>query len=152
MGGVRYLLPALLVALTLAGCGGEVDPATTPAGRAQVRVLEDLYNGQLNRAYASLHPAHQRLVSESQFAACSRSVVDRGGLDSIDVLDVFDQTVRIPALGKQRTKAVRVRVTSSSGESDTFVDHELRVGGRWRWVLNDAAVSAYRAGKCPGAS
>jgi hypothetical protein len=89
-------------------------------------------------------------VSESQFAACSRSVVDRGGLDSIDVLDVFDQTARIPGLGKQRTKAVRVRVTSSSGESDTFVDHELRVGGRWRWVLNDAAVSAYRAGKCPG--
>jgi hypothetical protein len=66
------------------------------------------------------------------------------------VLDVFDQTVRIPGLGKQRTKAVRVRVTSSGGESDTFVDHELSVGGRWRWVLNDAAASAYRSGKCPG--
>jgi hypothetical protein len=150
MGSVRYLLPALVAALTLAGCGGEVDPATTPAGRAQIRVLEDLYNGSLKRAYASLHPAHQRVVPEARFAQCSRGVVDRGGLDSIEVLDVFDQTVRIPGLGKRQTKAVRVRVTSSGGESDTFVDHEVRVGSRWRWVLNDAAYRAYRAGKCPG--
>jgi hypothetical protein len=134
----------------LAGCGGEVDPATTPAGRAQVRVLEDLYNGRLTRAYASLHPDHQRLVSESRFAECARGVVDRGGLDSIEVLDVFDEKVRIPGLGQRKTKAVRVRVTSSDGESDTFVDHEVKVGSRWRWVLNEAAIRAYRAGKCPG--
>lgn len=150
MGSVRFLLPALVATLTLAGCGGDVDPATTPAGMAQIRVLEDLYNGRLTRAYASLHPAHQKVVPEARFAECSRGVVDRGGLDSIDVLDVFDQTVRIPGLGKERTKAVRVRVTSTSGETDTFVDHEVKVGSRWRWVLNDAALRAYRAGKCPG--
>jgi hypothetical protein len=150
MGAVRYLLPAVLVALTIAGCGGEVDPASTPAGGAQVRFLEDLYNGRLTRAYAALHPDHQRLVSESLFAKCARSVVDRGGLDSIEVLDVFDETVRIPAIGKRRTKAVRVRLTSTDGESDTFVNHEVKVGSRWRWVLNEAGVRAYRAGRCPG--
>jgi hypothetical protein len=152
MEGVRYVIASMLVALTLAGCGGEVDPATTPAGRAQVRVLEDLYNGRLTRAYASLLPDHQRLVPESRFAECARTVVDRGGLDSIEVLDVFDQTVRIPGLGQRKTKAVRVRVTSSDGQEDTFVNHEVKIGSRWRWVFNDAAVKAYSAGKCPGAA
>ncbi len=147
---VKRISLAFVLVVGLAGCGGEVNPATTPAGRAQVRVLEDLYNGRLTRAYTSLHPAHQQLVSEARFAECSRSVVDRGGLDSIEVLDVFDQTVRIPAVGERKTKAVRVRATSSDGQADTFVNHEVKVGSRWRWVLNDAAVHAYRAGTCPG--
>jgi hypothetical protein len=147
---MKRIAPAFVLVLALAGCGGEVDPATTPAGRAQVHVLEDLYNGRLTRAYASLHPAHQRLVTESRFAECSRGVVDRGGLDSIEVLDVFDETVRIPSLGQRKTKAVRVQVTSSDGQADTFVDHEVKVESRWHWVLNDAAVRAYRAGTCPG--
>jgi hypothetical protein len=150
MCGVKRIAVAFVLVVGLAGCGGEVDPATTPAGRAQVHVLEDLYNGRLTRAYASLHPAHQRLVAESRFAECSRGVVDRGGLDSIEVLDVFDETVRIPSLGQRKTKAVRVRVTSSDGQADTFVNHEVKVGSRWHWVLNDAAVRAYRAGTCPG--
>jgi hypothetical protein len=150
MCGVKRISLAFVLVVGLVGCGGEVDPATTPAGRAQVRVLEDLYNGRLTRAYSSLHPAHQRLVAEPRFAECSRGVVDRGGLDSIEVLDVFDETVRIPSLGQRKTKAVRVRVTSSDGQTDTFVNHEVKVGSRWRWVLNDAAVRAYRAGTCPG--
>jgi hypothetical protein len=43
-----------------------------------------------------------------------------------------------------------VRLTSSSGGATTFVNHEVEVGPRWRWVLNGAAARAYRAGRCPG--
>ena len=143
------LLSAFGAALLLAGCGGDVDPGRTPAGQAQVRFLLDLYNGRLDSAYESLHPAFRRIVSRARFVACTHRA-RLGGLDSIQILDVYDSAVEIPGAGRVGAKAVRVRLTSSAGDSTTFVDHEVKVGPRWRWVLNDSAARAYRAGRCPG--
>jgi len=145
---LRVLIAGLAVAAVVSGCGGDVDPASTPAGLAQVRFLDQLYNGQLDRAYATLHPAYQRVVPRSRFAQCTRQAA-LGGLDSIEVLDVYDDPVQIPGVGKAGAKAVRVRLTSSDGQSTTFVNHEVKVGSRWRWVLNDASLKAFRAGRCP---
>jgi hypothetical protein len=150
-GAVRYLVLALLATLTLAGCGGDVDPATTPAGRAQVRYLEDLYNGHFGPAYNTLHPAYKTIVSRSQFSDCAASTIPVGQLDSIEVLDVFDDPVQIPGGDGRKAKAVRVRITSTSGQTVTFVSHEVKVGERWNWILNDSAITAYKAGRCPGA-
>jgi hypothetical protein len=146
---VRYLVLALLATLTLAGCG-DVDPATTPAGRAQVQYLEGLYNGRFGQAYSALHPEYKKVVSRTQFSDCAVSTIPAGQLDSIEVLDVFDDPVRIPGAGEQAAKAVRVRITSTSGKTVTFVSHEVKVGEKWYWVLNDSAVAAYKAGRCPG--
>ena len=146
---VRYLVPALLAMTMLAGCGGETEPAATPAGRAQARVTEDLYTGRYNRAYAALYPAHQRLVQPARFAECAKATTPRG-LESLEVLDVFDDAILIPDVRERKAKAVRVRTTLSTGETETFVNHEVKVGDRWRWVLNASAVAAYRAGRCPG--
>jgi hypothetical protein len=144
-------LAILLAVAALAGCGGEVDPATTPAGHAQVTYLENLYNSRFTRAYEALHPAYKAIVSEKQFADCSARTIPVGQLDSIEVLDVFDDPIPIPGAGKQPAKNVRVRITSTSGETLTFDSHELKVGARWYWVLNDKAVAAYKVGQCPGA-
>ncbi|MEP6909387.1 MAG: hypothetical protein ABI896_03015 [Actinomycetota bacterium] len=146
---MRYLVPVLLATLALAGCGGDVDPATTPAGRAQVDYLENLYNGRFAEAYAALHPAYKNIVSRSQFSDCAASTIPAGQLDSIEVLDVFDDPVQILGAGSERAKAVRVRITSTSGQNVTFVSHEVQVGNRWYWVLNPAAVTAYKAARCP---
>jgi len=151
-GGVRYLFPVLLAMLALAGCGGDVDPATTPAGRAQVKYLEGLYRGDFAGAYSTLHPAYKKIVSNSQFTDCAASTIPVGQLDSIEVLEVFDDPVQIPGAGEQNAKAVRVRITSDSGETIRFVNHEVQVDDRWDWVMSDSAVAAYRAGRCPGAT
>jgi hypothetical protein len=114
-----------------------------------VRFLDDLYNGHLDSAYETLHPAYQRFVPRARFVACTRRAA-LGGLDSIEILDVYNSPVEIPGSGRVGATAVRVRLTSSGGDSTTFVNHEVKVGPRWRWVLNDAATRAYRAGRCPG--
>ena len=151
-GGVRNLVLALVATVALAGCGGDVDPATTPAGRAQVNYLEDVYNGRFEEAYADLHPAHKKIVSRSFFEDCAAGTVPVGELDSIEVLDVFDDPVQLSGSDEQEAKAVRVRLTSTSGRTITFVAHEVEVGDRWYWVLNDSAIRAYEASRCPGGS
>ena len=151
MRSVRRGLLLLVAVLGLAGCGGDVDPGSTPAGVAQVRFLDDLYNGRVDSAYDTLHPAFQRVVPRSKFVQCTRRA-RLGGLDSIEILDVYDDPVRLPNGDKAGAKAVRVRLTSDSGDATTFVSHQVKVGSRWRWILNDAALKAYRAGKCPAAA
>jgi len=116
---------------------------------AQVRFLLDLYHGDLPGAYATLHPAYRRIVTRKRFVACTRKAA-LGELDSIDILDVSDDTVDLPGAGRVPAKAVRVRLTSSAGGATTFVNHEVEVGSEWRWVLNSPAARAYRAGRCPG--
>ena len=145
---LRLIVAAIAAVVLVAACGGDVDPGRTPAGLAQVRFLDNLYNGRLDPVYASLHPADQRLVPRKRFVACTRAAA-LGGLDSIEILDVYDDPIGIPGSGRVPAEAVRVRLTSSDGEATTFVNHEVKVGPRWRWVLNAAAASAYRAGRCP---
>jgi hypothetical protein len=147
----RIALLALVALVALPGCGGEVDPARTPAGSAQVRLLEDLYNGRFGQAYADLHPSHQTIVSRSEFVRCARQTIPVGTLDSIEILDVFDDETKGLLLGGEPTKGVRIRLTSKDGEStEPFVRHEVKVGDRWRWVLNQAAIEAHQADRCPG--
>ena len=123
--------------------------ARRPA-RRRSELLEDLYNGRFGQAYEDLHPAHQALVSRALFIRCARETIRVGRLDSIETLDVFDDETRGLGLGNEPTKAVRIRLTLTDGGSTTFVNHEVKVGERWRWVLNSGGDRAYRAGRCPG--
>jgi hypothetical protein len=144
----RLALFAFVALLVVPACGGDVDPARTPAGRAQVFLLDNLYNGRFEKAYAELHPAHQAIVSRKLFVRCARETVV-GQLDSIEILDVFDDKTEGLMLGDAPSKAVRIRLTLADGGSETFENHSIKVGDRWRWVLNKKAIDAYRAGRCP---
>ena len=138
-----------LSALALAGCGGEEDLSASGPGAAQVALLENLYDGRYDRAWLALHPAHQRIAPKARFVRCAQQVAPRGDLESIEVLDVFDDDTPIAGIPNADERAVRLRDTSFEGESDTFVNHAVRVGDRWLWVLNAEAVEAYRRGRCP---
>jgi hypothetical protein len=146
---MRRLAVAVLLAAACAGCGGEEDPATSGPGIAQVELLENLYGGRYARAWADLHPAHQRLAPRARFVRCAGRAVPRGDLESIEVLEVFDDDAEIAGIPEADARAVRLRVTSFEGDSDTFVNHAIRIAERWRWVLNEDAVAAYRRNRCP---
>lgn len=111
--------------------------------------MENLYDGRFDRAWSELHPAHRRVVPRALFERCSEQSISTGDLESIEVLDIFDEDISIPRIPQRSAKAVRVRVASFSGESFTVENHEIRVGERWHWVLNAASVSAYQQGRCP---
>lgn len=142
-------LTAALLAVACAGCGGEEDLATTGPGETQIALLENIYQGRYDRAWAALHPAHQQIAPLRRFVRCSQEVATTGDLESIEVLDVFEDDAVIPGIAEGDTRAVRLRVTSFEGDSDTFVNHAVKVGDRWRWVLNPKSVRAYRENRCP---
>ena len=144
---MRYFALALIAAAALAGCG-ETIPSEAPAGRAQAFVLEDLYYGRPGRAYDALHPAFQQRVPRELFLRCAKQY-QLGDLDSIKVLDVSDDSVTVPGEGEQPAKAVRIRLTSTTGQTDTHVYHQVKVGDDWRWVMNEKALRAYGASRCP---
>jgi hypothetical protein len=149
VGRLTAIVAAALLALALAGCGGEEDLSASGPGAAQVALLENLYGGRYDRAWLTLHPAHQRIAPKARFVRCAQRVAPRGDLESIEVLDVFDDDAPIAGIADAEERAVRLRVTSFEGDSDTFVNHAVRAGDRWLWVLNDEAVEAYRRGRCP---
>src|SRR4029450_10844264 len=90
---LRLFVAAVAAVVLVAGCGGEDDSGHTPGGGAQVRFLDELYDGSLDGVYATLHPAYQRIVPRNRFVACTRAAA-LGELDSIDVLDVDDHPVQ----------------------------------------------------------
>ena len=149
MGRLTAISAAALLALACAACGGEEDLSASGAGEAQVEVLDNLYGGRYDLAWDDLHPKHQQVAPLSRFVRCSAEVAPRGALESIEVLDVFDDDAVIPGIAEDEAKAVRVRVNSLEGDSDTFVNHQVKVGEKWHWVLNAAAVRAYQQKRCP---
>ena len=149
MGRLPAICTLVLLVLACTGCGGEQDLASSGPGAAQVEVLDNLYGGRYDLAWEDLHHAHQRIAPRSRFVRCSAQVAPKGDLESIEVLDVFDDKEVIPGIDDGETKAVRVRVNSLEGDTDTFVNHQVKVGEQWRWVLNAAAFSAYQQGRCP---
>jgi hypothetical protein len=146
---MRKLGVAALLALACTACGGEEDPAATGPGRAQVQFLENFYGGRYARAWDDLHPAHQRIAPRTRFVRCAALVAPAGDLESIEVLEVFDDDAEIAGIPDADARAVRLRVTSFDGDSDTFVNHAIQVGERWRWVLDEDAVTAFRRNRCP---
>jgi hypothetical protein len=146
---MRNAVVAVLLVFACVACGGEEDLSASGPGAAQVQLLENLYGGRYERAWADLHPAHQRIAPRARFVRCAQQVVPRGDLEAIEVLDVFEDDAEFAGIPDAEARAVRLRVTSFQGDSDTFVNHAVRVGERWRWVLNPNSVAAYRRNRCP---
>jgi hypothetical protein len=104
-------------------------------------------------AWRALHPAHQRVVGQAEYARCESASAIPGTVRSLSVQRVRDERAAIPGIGRPLTKAVSVRlvIADDAVPEGVVVEHEahvLQVGGRWRWVLPAARYAAYRDGRC----
>jgi hypothetical protein len=165
----------LVLALCLcAGCGGSKSSsqekqssssqAMTTAAKAPDQDPGDFYKdlvnqqalGQYGRAWDSLHPFHQAVVSRARYVDC-QSQNDTGTftIEKTEVLDQYDEPVRIPGQTKDvPSKAVTLRLTIGGGGLEkpgtyTQTAHAVAVDGQWRWILKSVDFRAYKAHRCP---
>jgi hypothetical protein len=142
---------ALLLAVLalLAGCALTEDSEDHDAGTAVKTLLETEYFGNYALAWDSLHPGHQRFVTQQEYEECRRGIDVQGTLESIVVLDVQDAPLTVYGLPPRTpAKAVEVRVVTDENEY-TADYHVIKVDGNWRWVLTDRAARGFERTDCP---
>lgn len=161
MRGVSIAVVAAVAATLAAGCGSDErlpalkpTPVTDPAARFAVRVHADLTNGLFARAWRSLHPAQQRILDAPALARCwklsGESKLRRRSV--FEARDVTDTRWLVPGgpAKLQRSKAVRVQIRDASSHDvvQTFVQHVFLVGDRYRWIVSEQILRAFRRAGC----
>jgi hypothetical protein len=144
---------ALLIALVLAGCGGENTASTDlDAGEFMQRITADHLRGDFSDTWEDLHPAHQKLISQIQFVYCGEREPKLEQDETVRILSVKSVTKKLPRIPERRVEAVRVQIRDKKGVVDTYTAHAVRVQGKWRWVLSEPFINALDKGQCPDGS
>jgi hypothetical protein len=149
---VRRLVLFLL--LVLAGCGGgdETPSGELDAGEFLQGITADHLSGDFSDSWESLHPAHQKLISQIQFVYCGEREPALEEDTTVRILSVTPVRKAIPRVPQRSAQAVRIEIRDDEGVVDSYTAHAVRVGETWRWVLSNAFVTAVEAGKCPDGS
>jgi hypothetical protein len=143
----------LLIALVLAGCGGDDEPTgDIGAGEFLQQITVDHLSGDFSDSWEDLHPAHQKLISQIQFVYCGEREPPLEEDATVRILSVKPVTKEIPRIPQRRAQAVRIEIRDKEGVVDSYTAHAVRVGDDWRWVLSNAFVEAVEAGTCPDGS
>lgn len=159
---MRRLTAVLFVSLALVACGNddEEDGGTaapvseeatatteperelTDPGETMETLVRMQLLGQLGRAWDTLHPEHQELVSRSDYERCqSDRLAPMAGvsLQDFDVLETYEDRVTLPE-GEVDATAVTYEMTVTDGtntQAITDTSRLVNVDGEWRWVLSD---------------
>jgi hypothetical protein len=148
---------AAAIALLAAGCGGggatvaNDKPTVSGAGVFMTRILREEISGQWGKQWSELHPAHQALISQSQYIACSRRMGTdiATGHEVFRVLDVRDEAIRVRGVPQRTSKLVTINFREPGKASGlTYHMHAVNSGGRWVWILGDRFLSALSHGQC----
>jgi hypothetical protein len=135
-----------IVAFVLVACDDE--QVFEPAVKAFDEVLQALGDGELNLAYALLHPLQQLVLSEEAFVACFQSLVPPG-FGVTKLRDASEETAPIPGTGMM-APAAALTVDSEYYVGDdlrtaTGTYHMFAVDGSWRWVVSVDQLEMCRA-------
>jgi hypothetical protein len=168
MSSFRHSHRFLAAYLGLAACGSvsvatavlisaqpAVARAESPSAFARTVVTEIAANDYA-AAWRTLHPLHQQVAPLSEYVRCETASPIPGHLQSLRVLRVADQDVRVPgASAAVPGKAVSVRITIADRALDLAVVvedtvHVVMVDGSWRWILPERRYARYRDNACGG--
>jgi hypothetical protein len=146
----RWLLAPIVVsmlAVLLTGCLVSDDD---PAGDAAKDRLLATSRREYADVWESLHPSHQAIVSEEQFASCAQAA-EASRAPEISELKVVDESVEtkdIPEIGTVASHVIELSWKQGEDTRQTPFDM-IEVDGEWKWVLDQSALDAFRAGECP---
>ena len=151
---LRAGLPVVAVVL-LAGCGGTHAAAKPPApsGSAanfMTRILREEINGEWSAQWRDLHPGHQKLITRSEYVACSaRMGTDFGTGDEVfTVLDVRSEAIDVQGVPQRTSKLVTITFHHPGKQGLTYHMHAVRVGAHWTWILGGRFLSQVAHGRC----
>ena len=141
----------VLAALAIAGSASAAlrqDP-----GVFVKRLVGQMVRGEYGRAWLTLHPAHRRVASRSEYVACELASPISGEVASLRVQRVVDRRVLVAGVGRVRAKAVLFRLVLrdlASGDTAvvTHTGHAVALRGAWRWILRPERYALYRADGC----
>jgi hypothetical protein len=145
--GAKLLVPSALLAVFLLAAGSAFGSRQTPSMLAK-HVIEEWTTGSPERAWDSLHPAHQRVVSRKKFSYCVR-----GGRGE------QKRRVTVAVSGEQRIAVARTEIAQHHGwrvrmlvtyQTGNFKSRDqwsldvVPVRHHWRWLLDRSFVDQYR--------
>jgi hypothetical protein len=148
---------AAAIALLAAGCGGggatvaNDKPTVSGAGVFMTRILREEISGQWGKQWSELHPAHQALISQSQYIACSRRMGTdiATGHEVFRVLDVRDEAIKVRGVPQHTSKLVTINFHEPGKPNGlTYHMHAVNADGRWVWILGGRFLSALSHGQC----
>jgi hypothetical protein len=141
---------ALLIALALAGCGGDDEPETGDLGAGEFlqQVTAEHLRGEYSETWDELHPAHQELITQLQLVYCGEREPDLAEDTTVRVLSVRPVTIRLPRVPERDAQAVRIELRDEQDIVDRYTSHVVQVDGEWRWVLSRPFLRALEKGNC----
>ena len=126
------------------------------AGDFLKEIIEQRAFGQNGRAWETLHPLHQEVVSRTDFVNCGGQEEVSIEIVNVEEVEEYDEPLQmIPGeTAEVPTKAVTLRIeydipTLEDTQTETATLHAVAVEGEWRWILPPDDYEAYEAGECP---
>jgi hypothetical protein len=146
----RIVALTLLVLFAAAACGSGSSTPSETVGTFMTRILREEINGQWSQQWTELHPAHQKLISQAQYVACSQEMGTNiaRGKEKFHVLAVEDQAIHVQGVPQKTAKLVTISFTEPGASPLTYRLHAVNVSGRWAWVLGDRFLAQVDRGRC----
>ena len=145
----RVVALAVLVAVA-AGCGSAAATPRESVGVFMTRILREEIGGQWSKQWTELHPGHQKLITRSQYVACSRKMGTNVGTgrETFRVLAVQNEAIHVRDVPQKTAKLVTISFTEPGVSALTYRLHAVDVGGHWAWILGDRFLAALDKGRC----